>query len=120
MTWEATLSRVSRIGVMALAEKRKDPEYEAAYRDIKSLASKTREANMRSKRLSDPEYAEKDRQRRSAAAKKNPVLNPQKGSATFRSRLASDPEYAARVRENRRRAASTRWANCKKAGDADV
>ena len=118
--WRATMARVSRIGAAALANKRKDPDYEAAYRAVKSAASKTREANMRAKKLKDPEYAEQDRQRRSAAAKKNPMLNPEKAAATFRSRFVSDPEYAARVRTNRRRAALIGWANRKKAGNANA
>ena len=97
-------SRVAKMGHTALREKRSDPEFNAEYLEIRRQGSLKREANIRAKRESDPEYAAQEKIRRSIASKKNPKYNPAKASETFKARMLADPEYAARVRANRAKA----------------
>lgn len=113
--WEETLQRVARTGHEALKELRKDPEYEAEFRAKKSAASVKREARMRERRLVDPEYDAKERERRVTALAKTPrEHNPDKARDTFKQRMADDPEYAEKVRANRARAARTAHENRRK------
>ena len=88
-----------------MAEKRKDPIYEAEYRSVKSAASRKREANIKLRAAADPVYAAQERERRRNAALKNPRINPKAAAATFRSRMLTDVDFASKVRANRAAAA---------------
>lgn len=69
-----------------LAEKRKDPEYEAAYRAAKSAAAARCWADRKAREASDPVFAAEMQARRKRRAAK--------AHATIRDRRASDPVFA--------------------------
>ena len=73
----------------AISERRKDPEYEAAYRAVKSEAAKKRWAERKARLASDPVFAaEADEKWKKRAAK---------AAETIRKRRAEDPEFAAQL-----------------------
>ena len=86
-----------------IAERRKDPEYDARYCASKKRAAITREANRRERLAADPEYAEKERLRR----KKGGLLSAQK----IKARAESDPIFARRITEVYRTAAKKARTN---------
>lgn len=87
----------------SVAERRKDPGYDAWYRTRISAAAKTRWANRKAKIASDAEYAkEADARWKARAAKAHD---------TAKKRAEADPEYAAARRERMVAAARKARAN---------
>lgn len=102
-----------RLGIKALRELRKNPDFEKIFLQAHSIGAFTREANIKRKRAENSDYDQKERLRRANAAsmgyersKDDPEyqLARKQSSDTFHERM-KDPEYASRIRANRRRAA---------------
>lgn len=77
----------------SLAEKRKDPQYEAAYLKIKKDVALKREADRKIRLLNDPEYAAKEAKRRR--------LGGVKAAAAKKAREEADPAYGEAARKAR-------------------
>lgn len=114
MHWETIARRSGAMGYPKIKELRKDPEYDLAYRAIKSAAGVKREANIKGRVATDPLYAAKEKGRRTRAAREGnervraegrEEAMREKASATFSARFETDAEYSARVSANRRVAA---------------
>ena len=87
-----------------LAERRKDPEYEAAYRTAKSEAAKKRWAERKARIASDPVFA--------AEAKAKWDLRAEKAVKTLQTRVATDKNFAEHIKK-------VRSAGAKKARASD-
>jgi len=87
-----------------LTERRKDPEYEAAYRAAKSAAAKKRWADRKARMASDPAFA--------AEAKAKWDLRAEKAVKTLRNRMATDEAFAKHIK-------NVRTAGAKKARASD-
>ena len=74
-----------------VAEKRKDPEYDAWYKSRMSEAAKTRWANRKARIAADPEFAAQADVKWKARAKL--------AKATIAKRVAVDPEFAKHMRD---------------------
>lgn len=86
-----------------LAEKRKDPIYEAAYRKTQSEAAKKRWALRKERMATDPTFA--------AEANAKWIKRAKKAASTIKARSESNEEYANRISAVRRAAAIKARAN---------
>lgn len=96
---KAQSSKMSR----ALSEKRKNPEYDAWYRERQRQAALTRWARRRERLKSDPEFAE--------VANKKWRNRARKAQDTLKLRIETDPVFSAEMREKRSKAGRKARAN---------
>jgi len=89
--------------VRALSEKRKDPEYDAWYRERQRQAALSRWSRRRERMESDPAFAE--------AANEKWQNRSRKAQATIKHRMETDPAFSAELRKKRSKAARKARAN---------